>query len=223
MLLSSQNRAAKCIADATAYARKRWDEKHVEAPVEVGDEVLLSTKHFHFRGKRKLIPPYVGPFGIVAKVGPNAIRVALTPPYDRKHSVFPVSLAKPYHRTNPSLFPGRRKPPPPTPDIIDGEAHWVIDRIVDERRVKPKRGGGKSWQEFLIKWEGRPDEHNRWIKGEDLYNAKEALREYRTARRRQEVQPEAYDAALPSSFSNRGDVAADTPLPVHNTRSRGRR
>ncbi|GEM07822.1 retrotransposon polyprotein [Rhodotorula toruloides] len=59
MLLASQERAASCIADAVAYAQKRWDEKHVEPPFEVGDEVLVSTKHFQFKGERKLIPPFV--------------------------------------------------------------------------------------------------------------------------------------------------------------------
>ncbi|GAA5918560.1 hypothetical protein JCM5296_006189 [Sporobolomyces johnsonii] len=184
MLLASQSRAATCIADAVTYAKQRWDEKHVDPPFEVGDEVMLSSKHFHFKGERKLIPPFVGPFGVLEKVGPNAIRLALTGEYARKHPVFPVSLAKPYHRTDADRFPGRRQPAPPQPDIIDGQAHWVVEKIIDERRPPLKRGSKNKTRvvEYLVKWEGRPDAYNRWVPAADLYNAKEALQDYLDAR-----------------------------------------
>ncbi|GAA5947434.1 hypothetical protein JCM1841_006081, partial [Sporobolomyces salmonicolor] len=112
MLLASQARAATCIADAADYAKQRWDDKHAEPPFEVGDEVMLSSKHFHFRGERKLIPP---------------------------------------------------QPAPPQPDIIDGQAHWVVDQILDERRPPAKRGAKNKQRvvEYLVKWEGRPDNYNR--------------------------------------------------------------
>ncbi|GAA6022689.1 hypothetical protein JCM10207_008584, partial [Rhodosporidiobolus poonsookiae] len=104
--------------------------------------------------------------------------------------------------------------------IIDGEAHWVVDRIVDERRVKPKRGSGKSWQEYLVKWEGRPDEYSRWIREEDLYNAKEALRDYRASRRKQRAEQEEKELPAEKTFSN--EAPSSTPPSRMHTRSRSR-
>ncbi|GAA6044270.1 hypothetical protein NBRC10512_003889, partial [Rhodotorula toruloides] len=196
MLLASQERAASCIADAVAYAQKRWDEKHVEPPFEVGDEVLVSTKHFQFKGERKLIPPYVGPFAVLEKVGPNAIRVALTGEYARKHPVFPVSLCKPYHRTEAERFPGRREPAPPQPDLVDGVPQWVVEKVLDQRAVKPRRGQKDKTRkkEFLVKWEGYPEKYNRWVLEDDLQNAKEALQDYfesrRLSKRKEDVEEE---------------------------------
>ncbi|GAA6022504.1 hypothetical protein JCM10207_008535 [Rhodosporidiobolus poonsookiae] len=191
MLLATQERAKACLEDAVAYAQKRWDERHQEPPFEVGDDV--STKNFRFGGEQKLTPPFVGPFAVTELVGPNAVRVALTPPYDRKHPVFPVSLLKRFIHGDPARFPGRRDKPPPPPDIVDGEAYWVVDRILDQRRMKPPKGKrGSSWQEFLVHWEGRGPEYDRWVKEVDLAGAKEALRDWR---RQHRADPSA-DASL---------------------------
>lgn len=223
MLLASQERAAACIVDAVAYAQKRWNEKHVEPPFEVGDEVLVSTKHFQFKGERKLIPPFVGPFAVLEKVGPNAIRVALTGEYARKHPVFPVSLCKPYHRTEADRFPGRREPAPPQPDLIDGVPEWVVEKILDQRTVKPKRGqrNKAKTQQFLVKWEGYPDKYNRWVPEEDLQNAKEALQDYYQSRRlskRKEHEQEEGEAPKRATFAD-GQVPLEA-TPHMFTRSR---
>lgn len=225
MLLASQERAASCIADAVAYAQKRWDEKHVEPPFEVGDEVLVSTKHFQFKGERKLIPPYVGPFAVLEKVGPNAIRVALTGEYARKHPVFPVSLCKPYHRTEAERFPGRREPAPPQPDLVDGVPQWVVEKVLDQRAVKPRRGQKDKTRkkEFLVKWEGYPETYNRWVLEDDLQNAKEALQDYfesrRLSKRKEDVEEE--ERPKQATFAN-GEVPLEA-TPHMYTRSRAQK
>ncbi|KAJ8291727.1 Retrovirus-related Pol polyprotein from transposon 297 [Rhodotorula toruloides] len=225
MLLASQERAASCIADAVAYAQKRWDEKHVEPPFEVGDEVLVSTKHFQFKGERKLIPPYVGPFAVLEKVGPNAIRVALTGEYARKHPVFPVSLCKPYHRTEAERFPGRREPAPPQPDLVDGVPQWVVEKVLDQRAVKPRRGQKDKTRkkEFLVKWEGYPEKYNRWVLEDDLQNAKEALQDYfesrRLSKRKEDVEEE--ERPKQATFAN-GEVPLEA-TPHMYTRSRAQK
>ncbi|GEM09729.1 retrotransposon polyprotein [Rhodotorula toruloides] len=226
MLLASQERASSCIADAVAYAQKRWDEKHVEPPFEVGDEVLVSTKHFQFKGERKLIPPFVGPFAVLEKVGPNAIRVALTGEYARKHPVFPVSLCKTYHRTEADRFPGRRERAPPQPDLVDGVPQWVVEEVRDQRVVKPKRGQKDKTKkmEFLVKWEGYPDKYNRWVPEADLQNAKEALQDYFISRRlskRKEREQEEDAVPKRATFAN-GQVPLEATPHMH-TRSRAQK
>ncbi|GAA5905634.1 hypothetical protein JCM5296_000534 [Sporobolomyces johnsonii] len=198
MLLASQTRASTCIADAADYAKQRWDDKHVEPPFEVGDEVMLSKK-----------------------IGPNAIRLALTGEYARKHPVFPVSLAKPDHRTDADRFPGRRQPAPPQPDIIDGQAHWVIEQILDERRPPAKCGAkGKRGVEYLVKWEGRPDSYNRWVPVADLYNAKEALQDYLNAHRGPAHTPDADHAPAADNPTPASPVHAPPAASPHMTRAR---
>ncbi|GAA5873408.1 hypothetical protein JCM1840_007374 [Sporobolomyces johnsonii] len=48
------------------------------------------------------------------------------------------------------------------PDIIDGQAHWVVERIINERRPPLKRGSKNKTRvvEYLVKWEGRPNDSN---------------------------------------------------------------
>ena len=82
------------------------------------------------------------------------------------HSVFHVSVLKRHHRN------GRWLAPPP-PVIIDDEAEWEVDRILEHRLVKR---GRKNKVEYLINFFGYGPEHNMWQ--DDLSNCKELLSEY---------------------------------------------
>jgi len=183
MLDASHARAQECLAESVAYSQQRWDARHAPAPFAVGDLVMISTKHFNFGGPSKLIPPWVGPFGVLAKVGPNAIRVDLTGDYRRKHPVFPVSLAKLHVAGDPKKFPGRRQAPPPEPEIHDGDAHWEVEAIVDQKRGKSKTKGSPPVTLYLVKWVGFDDTYNSWLPEAELGNARKALRDFRASRR----------------------------------------
>ena len=50
-------------------------------------------------------------------------------------------------------FPGRRLPPPPLPEIIDGEEEWVVEGILDSKVINRK-----LW--YLVKWKDFGLEHN---------------------------------------------------------------
>ena len=59
-------------------------------------------------------------------------------------------------------IPGRRRPPPPLPEIIDGEKEFIVEEILDSKVVNQR-------QRYLIKWEGYGIEHNSWELAEDVH------------------------------------------------------
>ena len=63
--------------------------------IGVGDMVWLSTANLRLplRASRKLAPRFVGPFRVLAAVGPVAFRIELPSEY-RIHDVFHVSVLK---------------------------------------------------------------------------------------------------------------------------------
>jgi len=183
MLAASNARAQECVDEAVLYAAKRWDATHIPSPFTVGSSAMISTKHFRFGGPGKLIPPFVGPFGVTRLVGPNAIEVKLTGPYAKKHPVFPVSLAKLYQPGDPQRFPGRRQAPAPDPIIVENEAEWIIESLLEERTRRGRGRNSPAVHEFLVKWEGWDDSHNLWLPESELGNAKELLAEFRFSQR----------------------------------------
>ena len=50
---------------------------------------------------------------------------------------------------------GRHHPPPPLPEIIEGEEEWVVDEILDSNVINHKL-------RYLVKWKDFGIEHNSW-------------------------------------------------------------
>jgi len=154
---SIQDHAQEAIRTAHDYAKERWDKSHRHSDVVPGDWVFLSTKHYRFAGSpEKLKPPFVGPFLVLENVGPNARRLELTPPFHRKHPVFPVSaLKKDKSRTPDPRFATCQQVPTPHPHhALEGEKHSQeeIELILNER---VRRGeDGKPLREYLVHWKG---------------------------------------------------------------------
>ncbi|MBW0462462.1 hypothetical protein O181_002177 [Austropuccinia psidii MF-1] len=101
--------AARCIAEAKEYNKKRWDKTHMEPEFKEGDQVLL--------------------------IGRNAVEVKLTEELSRKHPVFPVSLVKPYFQTEEDKFPSRKRDTTP-PDIVEEEdSPGPVKKIIKARKI----------------------------------------------------------------------------------------
>lgn len=141
-------------------------------PVEfsVGQKVALDTRHLTLRttGPNKLLPKYVGPFTVMARVGTVAYKLEL-PAAMKCHPVFHVSLL---HAWNPD---GRHQPVPP-PIAVDDEGTWHnIEAILDHKQVKR---GRKLVDRYLVKWAGFGPEYNEWRDAKDVTEA--AIHAYQT-------------------------------------------
>jgi len=131
--------------------------------------MLLSSRFLSLKvpGASKLLPKFVGPFTILAKVNEVAFKLGL-PKNMRVHDVFQVSLLKPYS-------PDPHHTPPPPPDVVDGELEYTVERVLDHR---DRRQGRCLVREYLIRWTGYGPEHNTWEPQSNMASATEAIAEY---------------------------------------------
>ena len=140
---------------------KYYDRRRTSAPeYQPGDKVFLDASDIHTtRPSRKLSHRRLGPFPVVKKVRNGAYRLHLPPSMSRLHPIFNVvklTLAP------EDPIPGRRPPPPPLPEIINGEKEFIVEEILDSKVVNRRL-------RYLIKWEGYGIEHNSWELAEDVH------------------------------------------------------
>jgi hypothetical protein len=205
--------AKQSIEHAHAAAARRWNKSHRESTLEPGDWALLSTKNYRFTGlSNKLKPPFVGPYLVLDKVGPNAVRLDLTPPFHRKHPVLPVSvLKKDLSRQPDPRFVTRRKAEIPQPyATLEGQVHTAeeIESILDERFRRDSETG-KSIREYLVRW--RKYSNDLWIAEALLAKDKpmeDMLRSYRQQRREGDKEIESLSKSVPPP-----DLVTSTPVP----------
>jgi Chromo (CHRromatin Organisation MOdifier) domain len=163
-------KAKRCL-EAAQQRQKAYADKH-RSPVKikVGDMVLLSGKNIELKhpGSRKLLPKWLGPFKVTAKVNPMAFALELPPTMRRLHHVFHTSLLAPYHSS------GAVKPPPPVL-LEDGNEEYEVEQILDHKVVSRRK---QRKTDYLIKWSGYSHEHNSWEPEENMTNCNELLQEY---------------------------------------------
>ena len=71
----------------------------------------------------------------------------------RLHPVFNVVKLL---RAPEDPIPGQRARPPPPPEIVDGEEHYVVEQVLDSQLMRGQL-------QFQVKWEGYRYEENSWI------------------------------------------------------------
>jgi len=162
-------RARKCMLAAQQRQKRYYDQRHVQADHDVGADVLLSTRHLKLKvlsvGSNKLMPKWVGPFKVLKRIGPLAYRLDL-PDSMKTHNVWHVTYLKAYKTDG-------RCPPPPLPEMIDGELEFEVDRILQHCVT---RRGTKQVTEYLIRWKGHGPEHDFWQ--DDVENTPEHVKKY---------------------------------------------
>ena len=81
-----------------AKAQQAWkvhyNYHHTTVEYQVGDAVLLSTRHLPTVGSWKLMPHFIGPFCIMQKIGEQAYEVWLPPTMDTNPPGLPCFSTK---------------------------------------------------------------------------------------------------------------------------------
>ena len=96
---------------------------------QVGDKVYLDVSEIHTtHPSQKHTHHYLSPFMIVQKVRWNMYWLHLPTSMSHLHPVFNVINLLPTP-SNPTL--GQKANPPPPPEIVDGEEHYVVEQILD--------------------------------------------------------------------------------------------
>lgn len=152
-LIEIRSTCARKIQAANEYQKQLQDKKRSPLELQVGDEVLISSRHIKsYRPKKKLDWKYIGPAKVVEKIGSTAYKVDL-PGYPGIHPVFHASLLEPY-RPKGSL----PHPEGPIQDTLQqvGDEVYEINKIID--REKDEDGNYR----YLVSWKGYPPEENSW-------------------------------------------------------------
>ncbi|MBW0485188.1 hypothetical protein O181_024903 [Austropuccinia psidii MF-1] len=173
--------AAKCIAEAKGYNKKRWDKSHMQPDFKEGNQVLVSTLNInHRKGPKKMRDSFVGPFTITKLMGKNAVEVKLTEEFYRKHPVFPVSLDKPYFQTEWDKFPSKKKKPT-RPEIVEVEdSHGPVKKIIKAGKI---RLNGKDQRQYLVRFKNQTADKDKWLAEDTIPDGNLHLRRFRASRR----------------------------------------
>ena len=155
------------------------DADRRELQLQENDMVMLSTEHLKWSkeqpGTKKLMPKWVGPFKVIARVNPVAYRLEL-PGSMRVHNVFHVSLLKRFHSSD-------RHVPAPTPLLIEGEEEYEVHSILGHRlRSQGKAKKRKPRMHYSVQWSGYGPEHNSWEPIDCLEHSPDSINEYWQAR-----------------------------------------
>ena len=116
--------ASAYVSRAQEYQKAYYDRHHSDLELDVGAEVLLSTTYFSLPGSRKLRSRWIGPFPVLARVGPVAYCLGLPASY-QMHNIFHISMLRPYDRSG-----DLRGPAPPAPVQNEGADEWEVDSIL---------------------------------------------------------------------------------------------
>jgi hypothetical protein len=78
------------------------------------------------------------------------------------HDVFTVDKLKPFRSSD--RWTSRDKIPPPPEVMVEGCVEYVVNRILDHRDVKKRRGNRTVLvREFLVSYEGYGEEDDEWV------------------------------------------------------------
>jgi hypothetical protein len=171
---------AKIALEVARNRQKQDTDKHRRdnsAHYSVGGYALLSTRNINLKlptgATPKLMPKYLGPFKISAKIGPVAYRLDLANTIlSACHNVFHVSKLHPYR------VDGTVQPPMPTKSFqLGGQEHWEVERILShEHRLVANRI--KTF--FTVRWAGFSAEHDTVEPAANLNNCSGPLAMYKS-------------------------------------------
>jgi hypothetical protein len=157
--------------NAMIKAQQSWVKHHDTPKYKEGDQVWLEGKNLRInQPTTKLAPRRHGPFKIIQVM--SAVNYHLELPTQWSiHPMFHIDLLTPYQETimhGPNFTW-------PTPELMDGEEEYTIEKILDSRRF-----GRRRRLQYLVKWEGYPDSDNMWVDKDDVF-AEDKIQEFKTS------------------------------------------
>lgn len=192
---------------------KYHNEKHDAEEFEIGDPVMLKTDHLHlqydtFRKTKKFTAKYIGPFTIIDKINRNAYKLQLPTHLNKVHPTINIQYLKKYNSSD--QFPQRSSNATQIPKFSDQNTVHRVERIHDSRL------SGKSKKtQYLVKWEGLPEEDSTWMNESlihDLENGKFQIDLYRSYKGHTETRPggnvRKLTIRLPNLLTKQSDVIA---------------
>jgi hypothetical protein len=134
----------------------------VELELEVGDLVMVDSSDRRARYKTrggdtrasKFFPRWDGPYKVIETYPETSTFKLLLPSSDKAHPVFHSSKLKRYRPNDDDKFP-QRKQGRPEPIDVDGEDEYLVEKILDSKKVR-------GIVHYLVKWEGYPEEESTW-------------------------------------------------------------
>jgi hypothetical protein len=150
---------------AHEYARQRMKEriKSTFRPFKKGEKVWLEGTNLKLGYNKKITTKRQGPFQITEVLGPVNYRLKLPEKWKITNN-FHATLLTPYtenavHGENYTR---------PSPDIIEGEPEWEIERVMGHR--------GKKNRHYHVKWRGYDE--MTWEPEDNLRNSRESIDDY---------------------------------------------
>ena len=132
---------------------------------QVEDQVWLSTKNLQIKHLcQKLNMHWAGSFKVKWVINPYAYKLDLPRAYG-VHSVFHVNLMDPV-ATDP--LEGHWQEPSP-PILINGEEEWLVEEILDARKIRRSLN-------YLVKWIGF--DNSTWQPAANITHSPELLQEF---------------------------------------------
>ncbi|MBW0551854.1 hypothetical protein O181_091569 [Austropuccinia psidii MF-1] len=110
----------------------------------------------------------------------NAVEVRITEEFSRKHTVFPVSLVKPYFHTGEDKLPSmnRTHTPQEIVEVEDSPHHMKM--IIKARKI---RMNGKDQRQYLVRFKNQTEDKDKWLAEDAIPDGNLHLRRLTASRR----------------------------------------
>jgi len=146
--------AKSTIRKAQDDMKRYYDRQRTPAPVfKPGDKVFLDASDIQTtRPSQKLSHQQLGPFVVEWRIRPMAYHLKLPHRMKQLHPMFNMVKLTP---APDDLITGRKTEDHPPPIVIDGEAEWEVEEILNSHWHRRRF-------QYLIKWKGYDREHNPW-------------------------------------------------------------